>query len=558
MIESAKKISVLVVNLNNLNYTKDCISDLLEQDCEFDLTIVDQNSTEEGTEDYFSSLSSEIEIIRNSYNKPLNHIWNWFVEKSNTPYICLLNNDVRIAPNFLSSAVELLDKEKSVGFVNHVTNNSNYQEWSSELKYSIIESPYRQGWDPIFRKSCFSYIPNELSFFYGDDYIYSKLYTSGFKGAYVLNSPMIHYESSTTVEKGGQKDCSPGSPDSTTFHSLDLEHKNLTFIESLSKWKPDFNNIKAKNLKEIYLILYHNNKSESISHLRRLIDEVKKRNKKFIICSHSTIPQDMIDQSESYLYDSNNFTFDSGQRYIYWISIGEQTLYSPYLYYGSLSHVNYSLAAIKNFLNGVSTAFQLGYDIVHSIEYDCIPNFDDLDDNYNLLSNFGSVVYKDDIHEMLGHVFSVRIESDLNLRWNEEYWIDEIKKDNCFSEKFIFNLLNRWSNGKTITKNPSIQTKSKISSIGSIQTVLFEENGILKVFVINSDNKKLENIKIYYSNGKLETELYPDNWKIFTLGEGISFIDVFLEDKLIRNWDISDDEKYSKYVRVNKMETKND
>jgi ubiquinone/menaquinone biosynthesis C-methylase UbiE len=245
-------ISVLVVNLNNLQFTKDCVSDLMSQDCEFNLTIIDQNSSEEGTKEYLSSLPSNIEIIQNEINTPLNHLWNWFVCKSNTPYICLLNNDVRIAPNFLSSAVQIFKKEPSVGFVNHVSNNKDYQEWSNELNYKIIETPYRQGWDPIFRKESYNQIPNELSFFYGDDYIYSKLYSYGLKGAYVLNSPMIHFERSTTVEKGGQRDA---SPDGLFFNQLDLEFKNMSFIEELSKWKPEFNKIKMKEKysKESYI-----------------------------------------------------------------------------------------------------------------------------------------------------------------------------------------------------------------------------------------------------------------------------------------------------------------
>ena len=240
--KKVKKVSVLVVNLNNLEYTKNCITDLKNQDCDFDLTIVDQNSSEEGTKEYFSTLSSDIEFIQNSSNVNLNQIWNNFVSKSNTPYICLLNNDVRIAPNFLSSAIEVLEKEPNVGFVNHVSNNSDYQEWSNELNYKIIETPYRQGWDPIFRKECYNQIPDQLSFFYGDDYIYSKLYSSKMKGAYVLNSPMIHFERGTTVEKGGLRDA---SPDGSFFSQLDLEFKNMSFVEDLSKWKPQFGFIKS-------------------------------------------------------------------------------------------------------------------------------------------------------------------------------------------------------------------------------------------------------------------------------------------------------------------------
>ena len=241
-------ISVLVVNLNNLEFTKDCVSDLMSQDCNFNLTIIDQNSSEEGTKEYFSTLPENIEFIQNDCNVNLNQLWNWFVLKSNTPYICLLNNDVRIAPNFLSSAIKVFEKEPNVGFVNHISNNKDYQEWSFELNYKIIETPYRQGWDPIFRKESYNQIPNELSFFYGDDYIYSKLYSSGMKGAYVLNSPMIHFERSTTIEKGGQRDA---SPDNLYFHQLDLEFKNMSFVEELSKWKPEFNSLTISTLSSL-------------------------------------------------------------------------------------------------------------------------------------------------------------------------------------------------------------------------------------------------------------------------------------------------------------------
>lgn len=259
------KISVLLVNLNNLDYTKQCIDDLLTQDVKFNLRVVDQNSSEPNTKEYLDSIFSRhingefygkidfLEISNSGFNKPLNHIWNSFVDESSTEFICLLNNDVRISPNFLSSAINLLDKEPSVGFVNHVTNNSKYSQWYEKLDYVINNEPYRQGWDPIFRKSHYNQIPENLEFFYGDDYIYSKLYESGYKGAYILNSPMIHFERSTTIEKGGQRDC---SDDGGIFHTLNLEHKNLTFNEDLCRWKPEFNIITKKEIsydKESYI-----------------------------------------------------------------------------------------------------------------------------------------------------------------------------------------------------------------------------------------------------------------------------------------------------------------
>ena len=259
------KISVLLVNLNNLEYTKNVIDDLLDQSVIFNLRLVDQNSSEVGTKEFFDNFFelhqkgnfygkiNYLEITNTGFNKPLNYLWNEYMNESLTDFVCLLNNDVKISPNFLSSALEVFEREPFVGAVNHVTNNSSYSLWSDLLGYRIMDSPYRQGWDPIFRKSCYSLIPDDLKFFYGDDYIYSKLYSLGYKGAYVLNSPMVHLERSTTTEKGGARDC---SADGDLFHSLDLEYKNLTFNEELCRWKPEFDIITKKELdydKESYI-----------------------------------------------------------------------------------------------------------------------------------------------------------------------------------------------------------------------------------------------------------------------------------------------------------------
>jgi GT2 family glycosyltransferase len=250
-------ISVLVVNLNNLEFTRNCLNDLIQQDIPFNLRLVDQNSTEQGTQEFFHEFFkrhteygefygkiSFLETINTGYNRPLNHLWNDFVHESSTPFCCILNNDVRVVPNFLSSAIKVLQKETNVGFVNHTTNSEKFSTWSNILDYDVIETPYRQGWDFIFRKECYNKIPEELTFFYGDDYIYSKLYSSGKKGAYVLNSPMLHFERSTTEEKNGVRDL---SLDREFYLSLEMEFSELSFHSEYSKWKPEFQNFLSKN-----------------------------------------------------------------------------------------------------------------------------------------------------------------------------------------------------------------------------------------------------------------------------------------------------------------------
>lgn len=236
-------ISVLVVNLNNIELTRNCIDDLMMQDTEFDLTIVDQNSYESKTNYFlseFRNLSSPVKsitIIKNKFNKSLNSIWNEFVEDSKNEFICLLNNDVRLCPNFISSALDVFNIENEVGFINHVTNNSDFSTFSDNLEYVVINKPYRQGWDPIFRKSCYHRIPDDIKFFYGDDYIYSKLYSSGMKGAYILNSPIVHLWKQTTEDKGGVRDL---TDDKSNYKKAIVNYKKLDFVREFSKLKPEF------------------------------------------------------------------------------------------------------------------------------------------------------------------------------------------------------------------------------------------------------------------------------------------------------------------------------
>jgi len=276
------RISVLVVNLNNLEFTKNCLQDLSNQDIPFNLRIVDQNSEEEGTGEFLQNFFDDhilkgkfhgrinfLEILNSGSNRPLNHLWNEFVEWSSTPFCCILNNDVRIAPNFLSSALKVFEIESQVGFVNHTTNKRKFSKCDDTLEYVVIEEPYRQGWDFIFRKESYTKIPEELKFFYGDDFIYSKLYENGFKGAYVLNSPMIHYERSTTVEKKGQRDL---SLDAENFFKLNLKFRELEFCSEFSSRKPEFFSIEMRNKysKENY-ITRDANIEKWESHLNSLI-----------------------------------------------------------------------------------------------------------------------------------------------------------------------------------------------------------------------------------------------------------------------------------------------
>jgi GT2 family glycosyltransferase len=191
------KINVLVVNLNNIGYTKDCIDDLLKQDHkDFKITLVDQASTEAGTEEYLNSITNPmVTIVKNRFNSPLNHVWNWFSDYAIGDLLCFLNNDVRIPSNFVSDTVKTFMADDSIGIAVHTTNHPSYQSKLNELKYELmVENKHMQGWDYTIRKELFKKIPDTLRTYCGDDFTFQNVYNNGKKLAYILSSPIIHYE----------------------------------------------------------------------------------------------------------------------------------------------------------------------------------------------------------------------------------------------------------------------------------------------------------------------------------------------------------------------------
>lgn len=190
-------LKILLVNLNNKDYTENCLNLLLSQDNkDFKIVVVDQNSNEIGTEQMLNKFTNDrIEIIKNATNIPLNYVWNWFYETHNDEILCFLNNDVLIYDNFISDIINVFEKEPNVGIVVHSTNHDDYTERKQNTEYIVVEpKKFMQGWDFSIRRNLYTPIPKELKTYCGDDFIFHNLYEKGYNLAYVTSSPMIHFE----------------------------------------------------------------------------------------------------------------------------------------------------------------------------------------------------------------------------------------------------------------------------------------------------------------------------------------------------------------------------
>lgn len=198
---SVNKTHILVVNINNLKYTRDCVDDLQKQNVPFDLTIVDQNSTESGTKEWYEKLKKggwhrtdcNLNIVLNDKHEPLNHVWNLFYWTNKNDYLCFLNNDLRITDNFVRDGEEIFRLNEEVGAVVHPTNHPKYVRKKNKLVYEISRGRIKQGWDFTFRRDCYNEIPKVLKTYCGDDYLFEMLYQDGHQLAFALSSPILHY-----------------------------------------------------------------------------------------------------------------------------------------------------------------------------------------------------------------------------------------------------------------------------------------------------------------------------------------------------------------------------
>lgn len=199
-------MNIQVVNINNLKYTKNLVNDLLAQTSPYRLRLVDQNSSEKGTEEYLKTLKySHIDVVRNLKNIDLNRMWNKFYVTSTEPYLCFLNNDVRIPSNFVAHTKWIFEEEEKVGCVLYATNHSSYKK-VTELNYTVLETKIVQGWAFTVRREAFTIIPDSLKVFGGDDWLFNKMYERVWRVAMCLSAPIIHYKAKSRKYYEGNRD----------------------------------------------------------------------------------------------------------------------------------------------------------------------------------------------------------------------------------------------------------------------------------------------------------------------------------------------------------------
>lgn len=111
------KVSIVIPVYNQINYTYLCLVSILEntKDVTYEVIIADDVSTDATKE--LDKFAQNLVISRNETNQGFLKNCNQAAKKARGEYIMFLNNDTKVTPNWLSSLVELIEKDKSIGMV---------------------------------------------------------------------------------------------------------------------------------------------------------------------------------------------------------------------------------------------------------------------------------------------------------------------------------------------------------------------------------------------------------------------------------------------------------
>ena len=219
------KTTVVIPNYNGLKFLEDCMESLRAQTFrDFEVLIID-NASSDGSVEFLRSNYPEARLIVNETNLGFSGAVNIGIRESHSPYVLLLNNDVKADPGFvgeLTAAIERSPKIFSVASrmmqmyhpdkLDSAGDYYNLLGWA--VNRGVDESPERYmspcqtftacAGAAIYRKSVFEKIGyfDEMHFAYLEDIdvgYRARIY--GYKNLYCPSAVVYHVGSGTSGSK---------------------------------------------------------------------------------------------------------------------------------------------------------------------------------------------------------------------------------------------------------------------------------------------------------------------------------------------------------------------
>jgi glycosyltransferase involved in cell wall biosynthesis len=133
-------VTVVVTNYNYARFIAEAVDSALRQDGgPPHVIVVDDGSTEAGTDEVLDALPAEVVVLRQS-NSGLAHARNSGLNRANTPYLMVLDADDRLRPGALKAMRAPLDADSRLGFAYGITHF--FGDWEGELTMPAY-NPYK-------------------------------------------------------------------------------------------------------------------------------------------------------------------------------------------------------------------------------------------------------------------------------------------------------------------------------------------------------------------------------------------------------------------------------
>ena len=232
LTSSIPLVSIVIPVFNQSHYTFNCLDSLKSiQSIEYEVIVVDDASTD-NTQKILSDISG-IKIITNEDNTGFIRSCNRGSVEAKGEFICFLNNDTKVFPNWLESLLELMRNDLTVGAVGSklIYPDGRLQEaggiiWkdASGCNFGRLEDPtapeynyvrevdYCSGASLLVRRELFKSIggfsEEFLPAYYEDTDLCFSIRSLGYKVMYQPRSQLIHFEgisSGTDIKSGVKK-----------------------------------------------------------------------------------------------------------------------------------------------------------------------------------------------------------------------------------------------------------------------------------------------------------------------------------------------------------------
>jgi GT2 family glycosyltransferase len=114
--------SVAIVNWNSRDRLRACVESLLANVPGSEIVVIDNASTD-GSVESLSDLHDHIDLIRSSVNRGFASAVNAAVADTTSPYVLILNPDIRVTPNAVQLLEQVLDAHPKAGAVGGYVND---------------------------------------------------------------------------------------------------------------------------------------------------------------------------------------------------------------------------------------------------------------------------------------------------------------------------------------------------------------------------------------------------------------------------------------------------